>query len=133
MKIYVFGNELVGEDNLPLQLLPQLKKKLPIVKFVIADPNEDFPPEGERDLVILDTVKGIKKPSILHLEDFEKAGKTPVSPHDYDLLMHLLLLKKLKRIKKVTIIGLPLLHDRTKVVMIQDLIAEALIKNFRPT
>jgi hypothetical protein len=33
--------------------------------------------------------------------------KTPISPHDYDLLFHLLLLKKLKRINKVIIIGVP--------------------------
>lgn len=44
---------------------------------------------------------------ILNLDDFEKKKKTPISPHDYDLLFHLLLLKKIKRLKKVIIIGLP--------------------------
>ncbi|OGK38039.1 hypothetical protein A3F60_03365 [Candidatus Roizmanbacteria bacterium RIFCSPHIGHO2_12_FULL_39_8] len=119
MKIYVFGNELVGEDNLPLQLLPQLKKRLPTVKFIIADPNEDFPPEGERDLVIFDTVKGVRGPTILNLNDFEAKGKTPASPHDYDLLLHLLLLKKVKKIDRVIIIGIPPVKDSFKMEQYQ--------------
>jgi len=63
MKIYVFGNPLVEEDSLAIKLIPSLQKKFPNIQFVIADPNENFPPEGEKDLIIIDTVKGIKKPS----------------------------------------------------------------------
>jgi Ni,Fe-hydrogenase maturation factor len=107
MKIYVFGNPLVNKDSLPLKLLPELKKEFPKIEFIVADPNENFPPNGERDLIILDTVMGIKKPTILDLDDFQKNEKTPVSPHDYDLLFHLLLLKKTKKIREVKIIGLP--------------------------
>ncbi len=107
MKIYVFGNPLVKEDCLPLELSNQLKNKFKEIEFIPADPNENFPPKGEKDLVILDTVKGIKKPMLLDLDDFEKKKKTPLSPHDYDLLFHLLLLKKLKKINKVLIIGVP--------------------------
>ena len=107
MKIYVFGNPLVKDDSIPLQILPQLKKKFREVEFVITDPNENFPPEGNKDLVILDTVKGIKKPVLLDLDNFEKQTKTPISPHDYDLLFHLLLLKKMKKINSVKIIGIP--------------------------
>ena len=107
MKIYVFGNPLVNKDSLPLKLLPELKKEFPKIEFIVADPNENFPPNCERDLIILDTVMGIKKPTILDLDDFQKNEKTPVSPHDYDLLFHLLLLKKTKKIREVKIIGLP--------------------------
>lgn len=110
MKIYVFGNPLLKEDSLPLKILPALKKLFPCIKFVVVDPNENFPPKGEKNLVILDTVIGIKEPMILDLDDFDPpAGgkKTPASPHDYDLLFHLLLLKKLGKIKKIKIIGVP--------------------------
>lgn len=107
MKIYVFGNPLVKEDSVPLGLLPDLKKLFPKVTFIITDPNENFPPKNEKDLVILDTVKGIKKPTLFNLDDFEKTKNTPVSPHDYDLLFHLLLLKKLKKIDSIKIIGIP--------------------------
>lgn len=107
MKIYVFGNSLVDEDSLPLKLLAQLKNAFPKTEFVIADPNENFPQENERDLIILDTVKGIKSPKIFRLDDIQKLKKSPDSPHDYDLGMHLLLLKKLKKINSVKIIGIP--------------------------
>lgn len=106
-KIYIFGNPLIKEDSLPLRLLPDLKKHFPKIDFIITDPNENFPPDGEKDLLILDTVLGIKQPMILDLNDFQKLGKTPVSPHDYDLLFHLLLLKKRKKLKQLKIIGIP--------------------------
>lgn len=107
MKIYVFGNSLVKEDSLPIKLIPQMQKKFPKIHFIIADPNENFPPSGEKDLIILDTVMGLKKPKIFTLADLETIAKSPVSPHDYDLGMHFLLLKKIKRINTVKIIGVP--------------------------
>lgn len=107
MKIYVFGNPLVREDSTPLKLLPQLKLKFPKIEFIVTDPNEDFPPEGEKDLLILDTVKGIKKPMLLDLNDLQSIQSTPISPHDYDLMFHLQLLLKLKKIKSAKIIGIP--------------------------
>ena len=107
MKIYIFGNPLIKEDSLPLMLLPKLKKRFPEIVFVVTDPNENFPPKGEVNLIIIDTVLGIKEPIVLDLDNLQKQGKTPVSPHDYDLLFHLLLLKKTKRLNKVIIIGVP--------------------------
>lgn len=106
-KIYVLGNPLVPEDSTALKILPQLKKKFPEIEFIVVDPNDNFPPKKEKDLIIIDTVLGIKKLMILDLDDFKKQEKTPLSPHDYDLLFHLLLLKKTKRLDKVKIIGLP--------------------------
>ncbi len=104
-KVYIVGNSTLRQDSLPLQMVDSLKKALPKVEFVIVDPNENFPPPGEKDLVILDTVLGIKEPKILNLTDFENYKKTPISPHDYDLLIHLLLLKKMNKINNVKIIG----------------------------
>ena len=120
MKVYVFGNPLLKNDSLPLKILPRLKKTLSLINFEIVDPNENFPPEKEKDLIILDTVFGIKKPMVLDLDDpslsFDRK-KTMISPHDYDLLFHLLLLKKLKRINKVIIIGVPnLVNDELGLI-----------------
>lgn len=112
MKIYVLGNPLVAEDSLPIKLAFQLKTVFPAINFQIVDPNENFPPIGEKDLIIFDTVIGIKKPMVLDLNSFEKAKQTPVSPHDYDLLFHLLLLMKLKKIRSVKIIGIPPVLNR---------------------
>lgn len=116
MKIYVFGNLLVKEDSLPLKILPELKKSFPKIAFDVVDPNENFPPENERDLIIIDTVKGIKKPKIFGLIDLQNLEKSPNSPHDYDLGIHLLLLHKLKKINSVKIIGIPSWIDRPKLV-----------------
>jgi len=110
MKIYVFGNLLIKEDSLPVRMINRLKKILPQIDFKMVDPNENFPPKGEKDLIILDTVFGIKKPMVLDLDFLilsDGKKKTPISPHDYDLLFHLVFLKKLKKINKVIIIGVP--------------------------
>lgn len=107
MIIYLFGNPLLPNDSLPIKWKGRLREAFPEIIFEIVDPNENFPAIGERNLVILDTVIGIKKPVILDLDNFEKNKKSPISPHDYDLLMHLLLLKKLKKIDNVMIIGVP--------------------------
>lgn len=124
MKIYVFGNPLVKKDSLPLRLLPSLRKKFPKIKFIVTDPNENFPPAGEKNLIILDTVQGIKKPMILDLHDLEKNTKTPISPHDYDLLLHLLLLKKLGKVNIVRIIGVPICNELDEILnQVQDDIA----------
>jgi len=129
MKIYVLGNPLVKQDSLPLKILPKLKSLFPQIKFEIVDPNENFPHKNEKNLIILDTVIGIKKPTILDLDDFEKEKKTPISPHDYDLLTHLLLLKKIKKIKKVKIIGVPIrkIKKRSLILSLQKLINRCLI------
>ena len=107
MKIYVFGNPLVEEDSVPLIILPQLKKQFPDIDFIVVDPNENFPPKGERNLIIFDTVKGISEVTLLDYSDLAAIEKSPVSPHDYDLLLHLLLLKKMGKIDSVKIIGFP--------------------------
>lgn len=123
MKIYVFGNPLIKEDSVPLSILPDLKKRFPQIEFKVVDPNENFPPKAEKQLILLDTVKGIRHPKLINLSDLESTGSTPISPHDYDLLFHLLLLKKLKKIDDVKIIGVPYGSGKVYVdrSVIQDL------------
>jgi len=113
MKIYVFGNQLIDEDSVPLKISPKLKKIFPDIKFIQVDPNENFPDANEKDLVIIDTVKGLKKICLIQFSDLEMIKKSPVSPHDYDLLFHLQLLMKLGKVNSVMIIGLPYLADNT--------------------
>lgn len=107
MVIYVFGNPLIKEDSLPFQYINRLKQEFPKIIFKMVDPNENFPPKNEKDLVILDTVKGVKTITLINLNDLEEIKTTPISPHDYDLLFHLQLLKKLGKINSARIIGVP--------------------------
>jgi len=104
MKIYVVGNPLVPEDSMPLKLLPKLKKAYPCIDFEEADPNENFIPE--EGSIIIDTVAGIDRVTLFDsLNAFTETHS--VSPHDYDLGFHLLLLKKLHKIQSVRLIGIP--------------------------
>ena len=132
MRIYVFGNPLVKEDGLPRKILPALKKSFPKIEFIAADPNENFPAKGEKNIIILDAVKGLNKPRLLGFDELENIANTPVSPHDYDLMLHLQLLRKLKRIDKVKIIGLPIRDGRFKLVnKIREIISTLLLGNVK--
>lgn len=125
MKILVFGNPLVKEDSLPLRLLPQLRKNFPSVEFKEFDAIEDLQNEG-RNLLILDTVKGIRKVCILNLNSI-KLDKI-YSLHDFDLGYNLMLLKKLNLIDNATIIAVPMNMDKRKALNQIQLILTKLMK-----
>lgn len=104
MKIFIFGNPELKNDSLPLEILPDLKKRFPKIFFEEKDSNEDW--DMPENVLIIDTVVGIKKIKIFNsLEDFESAPR--VSMHDFDALANLRLLIKLGKVKKVKIIGIP--------------------------
>lgn len=50
--IYIFGNPLLDFDNLPIKLLPELKKEFPEIKFTVMDPNENIKPINKELVVI---------------------------------------------------------------------------------
>ena len=105
MKILVFGNPLVEEDSLPLKLLPRLQERFPEIEFKDFDSVEDLQDEG-RDLVIIDTVKGINKVQLI--EDIDSFVLDKVySLHDFDLGYNLKLMKKAGMLDSVKIIGIP--------------------------
>jgi len=124
MTIYVFGNPLVPGDSGPERMLVNLKEKFSEHKFTITDPNDSFPPLNERNPVIFDTIKKLSQPHLFRFEDLISNGTPLISGHDYDLFVHLSLLKKLGRIDSVTIIGMP------EVEHISSQLAEKLIKIF---
>jgi len=102
--VYVFGNPLVKEDSLPLKLIGKLRKKFPSLEFKEFDTVEDM--ELDKELNIIDTVKGIKKVELI--EDIDKIITDKIySMHDFDLGYNLKLLKKMKMIDKVRIFGIP--------------------------
>jgi hypothetical protein len=104
MEIYAFGNPDLPEDSLPLRILPELKKKLRGIRFLVLDPNEEW--DVPQEVTIIDTVQGIDTVKVFDdLNAFDAAPR--VSMHDFDALANLRLLKKLGKIKNVKIIGLP--------------------------
>ncbi|MEM2137868.1 MAG: hypothetical protein QW568_02165 [Candidatus Anstonellaceae archaeon] len=105
MRVLVFGNPLARADSAAVKMAKKLEKKIPAVKFVRFDTSEDLEKEG-KELVIMDAVVGLSKPRIIGLEELELPQR-PLSLHGFDLLWTLLLLKKLGKLKKATIIGVP--------------------------
>lgn len=104
--IYVLGNPLVPQDCLPVKLIPYLRKKIPEFKFIHLDPTEEISINQNEELILIDSVVGIKKVTRLNnLRHFEISPR--VTPHDFDLPLQLGLLLKLKKIKKFIIIGIP--------------------------
>lgn len=104
MKIFVFGNQDLEIDSLPLRILPKLKKEFPEIEFEIRDPNEEW--DIPEEMIILDTALGIKKITIFdNLDNFSHAPR--VSAHDFDAFSNICYLFKLGKIKKIKIIALP--------------------------
>lgn len=98
---------MVEKDNLPLRLLPALKRKFPWIIFIELDPTENFKTSSKNPLVIIDTVVGIDKVTLFKNLDFF-ANQNTVTAHDYSLIFHLKFLKKLGGIPRdVWIIGIP--------------------------
>jgi len=104
--IYIFGNEILDFDNLPIKLKPELEKIFPNYSFIITDPNENLKPIDKK-LTIIDTVQGIEKVTIFN--DVEKIENTPkYSMHDFDLGFNLKLLHKIGLLDEAIIFGVPM-------------------------
>lgn len=102
--IFIFGNPELEMDSLPLRILPELRHVFPSINFEIKDPNEEW--DVPEKLTIIDTVVGIKKIGVFEdLDSFDSAPR--LTMHDFDALANLKYLKKLGKLKKITIIGVP--------------------------
>lgn len=108
MKVYVFGNIDVPEDNRAIIAAKELENKIPGVSFVFIKPNEDVPFIDEKRVVILDTIAGIQQVELIEGNNIDKLISSPRgSVHDFDLGFQLKYLKKLGKIGEVFIIGIP--------------------------
>ncbi|VVC00048.1 Uncharacterised protein [uncultured archaeon] len=105
LRILVFGNPLARIDSAAVKIAKKLEGKLPGAEFVRFDTSEDLEAECP-ELLILDAVVGLEKPRLVTLEELELSAR-PLSLHGFDLTWSLLLLKKLGKLKKATIIGVP--------------------------
>ncbi len=107
MKISVFGNQDLEQDNAAIKLIPWLKKKYPESDIKIEDPAEGLKPPPAGGWIIVDACEGINK--IIEFEDLDKfESLRRVGVHDYEVMTELKLLKKLGKIKKLKIIAVPI-------------------------
>lgn len=115
MKISVFGNPDLEIDFLPIKILPELRKKFPDFEFVVEDPNELTAPESNNWLII-DTVFGLKKTTLLTLEDLKRKQKSRLSAHSFDLTAHLFWIKKIQPKLRINIAGVPPAMEESEAV-----------------
>lgn len=108
MKVYVFGNEDVLEDRAAMLASEKLKHSTPGVEWVEVGPNADVPFANEERVVIMDTVQGLTEVTLLGEDNLDRLVVARSSTvHDFDLGLQLKYLKKLGKLNKITIIGLP--------------------------
>lgn len=109
MKVYVFGNRDLSEDNAAFKVLDKLKGNVSNIEFVEIAPNENLPFADGEDVVILDAVAGLTEVRVLELKNLDKLIMSPRnSVHDFDLGFQLKYLKKLGKLGNIKIIGLPM-------------------------
>ena len=111
--IFIFGNEQLEMDSLPLRILSELRRAFPSLNFEIKDPNEEWiVPEK---LIIIDTAVGLKKVKVFdNLDSFDTSPH--LTMHDFDAMANLQLLKKLGKLKEVRIIGIPPNIDESEAI-----------------
>ena len=117
MKVYTFGNEFLEKDSLAKTIVDEIK--VDGIEFVKCDGISDI--FLEKDIIILDVVEGIN--DVILIEDTNQLKKFNImSLHDFDLGFFLKLMKEMKQLKKVKIIGIPMKGDiesiRRKVISI---------------
>lgn len=115
-RILVFGNPLVEADSLALKILPELRKRFPLIEFVEFDAVEDLEAQG-RDLLILDVVAGLPKVTLISdLDQLQLVQSKRMSMHDFDLGQSLGLMKAARMLDSVKIIGIPMGYAEEKAV-----------------
>jgi Ni,Fe-hydrogenase maturation factor len=108
MKIYVFGNPDLKDDNLAIKTARKLKGKIKGVNFLIVKPNQDLPFAGEKKTIIMDVVEKITEPIIIGDNDLGKIKISSLTTvHDFDLGFQLKYLRKIGKLGEVIILGLP--------------------------
>ena len=109
MKVYVFGNEDYKGDNRAFDVIKKFEHKLEDIEFIKVKPNEDVPFIDEEFVVILDAIEGISEIIEVKDNDLDKLVLPPRSSvHDFDLGFQIKYLKKIGKLGKVTIVGLPM-------------------------
>jgi Ni,Fe-hydrogenase maturation factor len=109
MNVYVFGNEYVAEDIRAIEVARDLQNTtVEGVSFVFVNPNEEVPFADEPRVVILDTIQGIQDVALVEGDAIDGLILSPRSSvHDFDLAFQLRYLKKLGKLGKITVIGIP--------------------------
>ncbi len=124
MKVYVFGNPDVEMDNAAIKVAKELEGKVKNMELVFVNPNEDLPFAEEDEVVVMDVVEGIDKVILFSERDVDKLVLSQRSTvHDYDLGFQIRYLRKLGKLGKVKIVGIPMGWETNFAERIADLLS----------
>lgn len=112
-KIYVFGNEYLVEDNFAGIVAKDLLNIRQDIEIIHCTSPDDLL-EATGDIIILDVVKNIQSPMIIKDISQLKVNKI-ITMHDFDLGFFLNLLKSVDDQRNITIIGLPMTGDASRI------------------
>lgn len=113
--VYILGNPIVKQDRYTIFLIEELRKLLPRYRFIHIDPTEELVVDHTKQLIFIDTVINVDQVTIFH--DLEAFISSPrVSVHDFDLPLSLGLLLKTGKVKKLTIIGIPVKGRKKRIL-----------------
>ncbi|MGC8924291.1 MAG: hypothetical protein ACP5H8_01300 [Candidatus Micrarchaeia archaeon] len=125
MRFLVLGNPVYGPDSSAVSMITRLAERFPGHEFLHFDPNEDI---DNSELYIIDVIKGIKSPILLTETDVDQLKDFPkVSAHDFDLAFMIKLYLLLGKVRKVRIIGVPLIVDEVAYEKVCSFIENMLI------
>jgi len=109
--VLCFGNPDIKEDSMALELANELiLKDFVFVKCTRAELLLEY---KNKNIIILDVVKNLKDAREVSVENI--AAEKLFTTHDFDLGHFLKLMKELKLIKNVRIIGIPQSGDKEKI------------------
>lgn len=112
MKVYIFGNEDLDFDNKAIRVAKKIDKNIKNCDFIYVKPNQDLPFVDREEIVIMDTIEGIEEITLITDGEISNTGfEKRTTVHDFDLGFQLKYLKKIGKLGKVTIIGLPVEKD----------------------
>ncbi|MCX8147527.1 MAG: hypothetical protein N3D84_03605 [Candidatus Woesearchaeota archaeon] len=116
-KVYCFGNPDIKEDKIALELADILSREKSLknkVEFVKCTSPDFLLNINEKDLIIIDAVKGLKDVKII--KDINEIRETKTTTmHDFDLGSFLKLMKEAGALRNITIIGVPYTADKRKI------------------
>ena len=109
--VLCFGNPDIKEDSLALELANELViEGYTFIKCTRAELLLEY---KNKNIIILDVVKNLKDVREVSVENI--AAEKLFTTHDFDLGHFLKLMKALKLVKNVRIIGIPQSGDREKI------------------
>src|SRR5215208_1472300 len=108
MKFYVFGNKDVPEDKKAIVVAERMEGAIEGVSLVFVGPNEDVPFLGERHAFIFQAEDGIRDVALIEGDEIDAFVLSPRGTvHDFDLAFQLRYLRKLDKLGRITVIGVP--------------------------